>query len=126
MSHVSRRAALGLLSSAALPSSWARAADVDDSRAELRQAVRDLVAEGVIPGAVLLIGRGARLLHQDVAGWQDIASHRPMRRDTIFRYYSMSKPIASVAIMALVEQGKLELDDPVERTLPELANLRVY
>jgi CubicO group peptidase (beta-lactamase class C family) len=88
--------------------------------------VRELIAEGVIPGAVLLIGRGAQLLHHDVAGWQDVGSRTPMRRDTIFRYYSMSKPIASIAIMALVEQRRLKLDDPVERTLPELANLRVY
>jgi CubicO group peptidase (beta-lactamase class C family) len=126
MRHVSRRAAIGLFSAAALPLGWARAAKADDPRAALRQVVRELIAEGVIPGAVLLIGRGAKLLHHDVAGWQDVASRTPMRRDTIFRYYSMSKPIASIAIMALVEQGRLKLDDPVERTLPELANLRVY
>jgi CubicO group peptidase (beta-lactamase class C family) len=123
---VSRRAALALLGAAALPIGSARASRTDESRAALRRVLRELVAEGLIPGAVLLIGRGARLLHHDVTGWQDVAARTPMRRDTIFRYYSMSKPIASVAVMALVEQGRLKLDDPVERTLPELANLRVY
>jgi CubicO group peptidase (beta-lactamase class C family) len=123
---VSRRAALALFGAAVLPIGSARASRADESRAALRRVLRELVAEGLIPGAVLLVGRGARLLHHDVTGWQDVAARTPMRRDTIFRYYSMSKPIASVAVMALVEQGRLRLDDPVERTLPELANLRVY
>jgi CubicO group peptidase (beta-lactamase class C family) len=123
---VSRRAALALFGAAVLPIGSARASRADESRAALRRVLRELVAEGLIPGAVLLVGRGARLLHHDVTGWQDVAARTPMRRETIFRYYSMSKPIASVAVMALVEQGRLRLDDPVERTLPELANLRVY
>jgi CubicO group peptidase (beta-lactamase class C family) len=123
---VSRRTALALFGAAALPIGSARASRADDSRAALRRVLRELVAEGLIPGAVLLIGRGARLLHHDVTGWQDVAARTPMRRETIFRYYSMSKPIASIAVMALVEQGRLRLDDPVERTLPELASLRVY
>jgi CubicO group peptidase (beta-lactamase class C family) len=123
---VSRRAALALFGAAVLPIGSARASRADESRAALRRVLRELVAEGLIPGAVLLVGRGARLLHHDVTGWQDVAARTPMRRETIFRYYSMSKPIASVAVMAHVEQGRLRLDDPVERTLPELANLRVY
>ena len=126
MTLVSRRAAIGLLGVAALPGEWARAAGAEDPRAALRRVIRELVGEGLIPGAVLLVGRGSRLLHHDVAGWQDVAARTAMRRDSIFRLYSMSKPIASVAIMALVEQGKLRLDDPVARTLPELADLRVY
>jgi CubicO group peptidase (beta-lactamase class C family) len=126
LKHVSRRAAIGLLSTAALPIAWARAAGADDPGATLRRVIRELVAEGQIPGAVLLVGRGSRLLHHDVAGWQDVAARTPMRRDSIFRLYSMSKPITSIAIMALVEQGRLRLDDPVARTLPELANLHVY
>ena len=110
MKSVSRRAAIGLLSAAALPIGWARAAGMEDPRVALRRVIRELVDEGAIPGAVLLVGRGSRLLHHDVAGWQDGAARTPMRRDTIFRLYSMSKPITSVAIMTLVEQGRLGLD----------------
>ncbi|MBL8550229.1 MAG: beta-lactamase family protein [Hyphomonadaceae bacterium] len=125
MAPVSRRAALAFLASAALPLP-AYAARKDDPHAALRGSLQTLVDEGRIPGAVLLVGRGGRILHHTVVGWQDVAARTPMRRDTIFRFYSMSKPITSIAIMALVDQGKLKLDDPVERTLPELADLRVY
>ncbi len=92
----------------------------------LRGALQTLVDEGDLPGAVVLIAGDGEIVAQAVAGSRDIAAHKPMTEDTIFRLYSMSKPIASVAVMMLVEEGLLSLDMPVERLLPELSNLRVY
>lgn len=85
-----------------------------------------LVDQGKIPGAVTLVARDGKLVHSSVVGYQDIASRTPMRMDTIFRFYSMSKPITSVAILMLMEQGKLRLDDPASKFIPQFASLRVY
>lgn len=94
--------------------------------AQLRADLDKAVAAREIPGATVVIMRGDRVLADVTTGWADIEKKRPLRRDAIFRLYSMSKPITSVAIMMLAEQGKLRLDDPVSKYLPELANVRVY
>jgi CubicO group peptidase (beta-lactamase class C family) len=78
-----------------------------------------------ISGVVTLVWRRSKLVHNDVLGYQDVESKTPMRRDTIFRIASMSKPITSVAVLMLVEEGKLGLSDPVDRWLPELAKPKV-
>ena len=82
------------------------------------------VAQGYSPGMVALVGRGAQA---DVlaVGRQSLQSPDPMRRDSIFRIASMTKPITAAVAMMLTEEGKLHLDEPVERLLPELANRRV-
>ena len=80
------------------------------------------VDEGAVPGIVTLVRRHGAVVHQDVVGFQDREARIPMRPDTIFRIYSMTKPITSVAVMMLVEEGKLRLAEPVDRLLPELAN----
>ena len=90
-----------------------------DTRRELERAV----ADGFAPGLVGLIARGADV---DVMAVGRMAFDGPaMRRDTIFRIASMSKPITAAAVMMLVDDGKLRLDEPVDRLLPELANRRV-
>src|SRR5581483_5607677 len=89
-------------------------------------ALRCLVDQGKMPGAVTLIAQNGKLIHSSVVGYQDIASHRPMTRDSVFRLYSMSKPITSVAIMMLVEAGKLHLQDPAYEFIPEFEQARVY
>jgi CubicO group peptidase (beta-lactamase class C family) len=81
---------------------------------------------GKIPGALILIARRGEIAHQSVAGFADVERKKPLRDDTIFRAYSMSKPITSVAFMTLVEQGLVALDDPVHRVIPEWKNLGVY
>lgn len=91
----------------------------------IRQQLRTDVAQGRIPGAVLLITRGNGTLLEEAFGQQDIAAARPMRRDSIFRIASMTKPLVSVAAMQLVEQGKIQLNDPVSAYLPELQGLKV-
>jgi CubicO group peptidase (beta-lactamase class C family) len=82
------------------------------------------VDRGDIPGIVTLIGCGDEI-HIDAIGRKTLDGEEPMRRDTIFRIASITKPIAAAATMILVDDGKLRLDDSVERWLPELANRKV-
>src|ERR1039458_8009654 len=74
---------------------------------------------GRIPGAVLLIARNGKIAQLDALGFQERKSQTPMRTDSIFRIASMSKPITSVAIMILAEEGKLDIGAPVAQYLPE-------
>ena len=83
------------------------------------------VDSGELAGIVTLTSRHGDVVQADAVGWADIETRTPMRHDTLFRIASMSKPITSVAAMMLVEQGKIALDDPVTRWIPELAGLRV-
>jgi CubicO group peptidase (beta-lactamase class C family) len=80
---------------------------------------------GTIAGMVTLVHRHGETVHSDVLGWQDAEAKAPMRRDTLFRIASMTKPIVSVAALMLVEEGKLRLGDPVDKFLPELADRKV-
>lgn len=75
-------------------------------------------------GAVVLLARDGWLLHHQAHGHRDLARREAMPRDAIFRIYSMTKPIASVAVLMLMEEGALTLDDPVARHLPEFAGLK--
>jgi CubicO group peptidase (beta-lactamase class C family) len=93
---------------------------------QLRGDLETAVAARQIPGAIVVITRGDRVLANVTTGWADIERKVPLRRDAIFRLYSMSKPITSVAIMMLAEKHRLKLSDPVDKYLPELANVRVY
>ncbi len=87
--------------------------------------MRNEVASGKIPGAVLLIQQHGQPVLFDSFGVRDIDSKRPMTADTIFRLYSMSKAITSVAAMMLVDDGKLSLDDPVSKYIPAFGDLKV-
>src|SRR6202021_2040276 len=80
---------------------------------------------GRVPGAVALVARRGRLGFFDSFGQRDAASGAPMRTDAIFRIYSMTKPITSVAAMMLWEEGRFLLSDPVAKYLPELSDLAV-
>src|SRR3989440_10786649 len=81
--------------------------------------------KGQIPGAVLLVARQGKLALFESVGILDPGTKAPMTKDAIFRIYSMSKPITSVAIMMLVEEGKLALGDPVAKYLPQFAEVKV-
>src|SRR5438552_3005116 len=87
--------------------------------------LRHEIATGKIPGAVMLIQQHGAPVYSECFGVRDVAGAQPMTADTIFRLYSMSKPVTSVAIMMLVEDGKLKLDDPVERFIPAFADTKV-
>jgi CubicO group peptidase (beta-lactamase class C family) len=86
---------------------------------------RDQIAGGKIPGAALLIQQHGKPVYREFFGVRDIASKAPMTDDTIFRLYSMTKPITSVAAMMLIDEGKLRLDDPVAKYIPSFAKARV-
>jgi CubicO group peptidase (beta-lactamase class C family) len=107
---------------------YAKPEDVGFSRERLDRIVSTLnddVAKGVIPGATLLIVRNGKIAYYDSVGWLDPATKTPLPKDAIFRIYSMSKPITSVAAMILVEQGKLLLSDPVQKYIPAFADVKV-
>ncbi|UGX96030.1 beta-lactamase family protein [Bradyrhizobium barranii subsp. barranii] len=82
-------------------------------------------SDGLLPGAVVAIAKGGKLAYLQAIGFQDRAKTVPMKTNSIFWIASMSKPVASVAAMILVDEGKLDLDAPVSQYLPELANMRV-
>ena len=83
------------------------------------------VANGHIAGAIGLIARRGKIGYFETYGFQDKEAGVAMRKDTIFRMYSMTKPITGVAVMILYEEGKFYLTDPVSKYLPELANMKV-
>ena len=93
--------------------------------ARVSDYLRNEVATGKIPGAVLLIQQHGRPVLLEDFGVLDIESHRPMTSDAIFRLYSMSKPVTSVAAMMLVEDGKLSLDDPLSKYIAAFAEVKV-
>ena len=78
-----------------------------------------------VPGAVVMIARNGRVVYQEAFGQLDPATGAPMRIDSIFRIYSMTKPITGVAVLMLMEQGKIRLSDPVSRYLPALQDMKV-
>src|SRR3954470_14035016 len=79
-----------------------------------------------VPGVVALVGNRDRVLYEGAFGVADVSTGRKLAPDALFRIASMTKPITSLALMQLVEQGKLRLDDPAEKYLPELAGLKVF
>src|SRR6476469_1972160 len=81
---------------------------------------------GRFPGTQLLIYRRGKIVHSTVQGYADIERKVPVRDDTIFRIYSMTKPITSVAFMMLVEEGRVAIDEPVHKYIPEWKNLGVF
>jgi CubicO group peptidase (beta-lactamase class C family) len=84
------------------------------------------VESGKLPGWLVLVARQGKIAHLSTHGMRDVASGAPMRPDTLFRIYSMTKPVTSVAIMMLHEEGAFELTDPVSDFIPSFADLRVY
>jgi CubicO group peptidase (beta-lactamase class C family) len=83
------------------------------------------IESGMLPGAVMLVARKGRVAWFKTMGYRDRASGDPMKPDSIFRIYSMTKPIVTVAAMMLVEEGRLALSDPVSKYLPEMAGMKV-
>jgi CubicO group peptidase (beta-lactamase class C family) len=91
----------------------------------MSSVLKSEVARGRVPGAVALVSRNGRIAYFDSFGQRDPASGAPMTNDTIFRIYSMTKPVVSVAAMMLWENGRFLLDDPIGKYLPELGGVKV-
>ena len=109
----------------ATPLDTAHPADIGLNPQPTQQVVnvlQDSVDRQHIPGAVVMVARQGRIGLFEAIGQQDPATGKPMRTDSIFRIYSMTKPLVSVAIMMLVERGRLLISDPVSRWLPEYNN----
>ena len=83
------------------------------------------IADGKLPGAVVMVARKGRIVYSDAIGFQDKGANTPMTPDAIFRIYSMTKPLASVAAMTLVEDGVIQLTDPIAKFLPAFKDMQV-
>src|SRR5262249_46364915 len=84
------------------------------------------VADGNVAGALILVARRGQVTYFEPFGHLEIERRRPMTRDAVFRIYSMTKPIASVGLMMLYEQGRFQLADPVHRFIPSWSDQRVF
>ena len=96
-----------------------------ETLAQVAPAMQTIVDKGDLSGAVTLIWRHGEIAQLNTVGWRDIEAKLPMQRDTLFRIASMTKPITSVAIMMLLEEGRLALNDPITKWAPEFSNMRV-
>jgi len=110
-----------------LPSAGAESEGMSAERlARLSTGMKELVEQGRLAGSVTMVSRHGKVVEFDAEGKRDIAANTPMQKDSIFRIYSMSKPITGVAMMMLFEEGKWQLNDPVAKYIPEFAKLKVY
>ena len=87
---------------------------------------RNYVETGAIPGALTTVWRRGRVVWSGMSGQMDLGRKLAMREDAIFRLYSMTKPVTAVALLMLMEEGKVALDDPVARFIPGFANLGIF
>lgn len=98
----------------------------DPARLEyIDQFYADKIQRGEMAGIVTLIARHGKIAHFSALGYADLEKRQKMTTDTIFRLYSMTKPIASVALMTLYEEGRFQLSDPISKYIPEFSDLRV-
>ena len=92
----------------------------------LDSVLHGYVDKGKIPGVQTLVSRRGELVHRDCYGYRDVEQERAVEPDTLYRIYSMTKPITSVALMMLYEEGHFLMENPVSRWIPELADLQVW
>lgn len=92
----------------------------------IRPVLQDYVDKGNLPGFLTVVARRGKIVHFETIGMQDVENNKPVEPDTIFRIYSMSKPITSVAVMMLYEEGHFQLGTPVSKFIPEFENMKVY
>jgi len=97
-----------------------------DLGARLRGAMQARVDQGLIPGALMAVARHGRVVAVEAVGWADVAHHRPVTPDTIYRLFSSTKAVTAAAALQLADRGVIGLDEPAARWLPALAELRVY
>ncbi len=92
---------------------------------KLNEAMHGMVDGGQLAGVVTMVSRKGKVVHFDAYGKRDIENGLPVEKDTIFRIYSMTKPIIGVALMTYYDEGRFTLDDPVSKFIPEFADLKV-
>ncbi|MDR0232643.1 MAG: beta-lactamase family protein [Dysgonamonadaceae bacterium] len=97
--------------------------NVDETRLERIDALlQDYVDRGIIPHALTFVAKNGQVIHNKAFGWRDVEKQIPLQKDDIFRMYSQTKAITTVALMTLFEQGKFQLDDPVSKYIPEMTD----
>jgi CubicO group peptidase (beta-lactamase class C family) len=111
-----------------LPAQIAKPEDVGLSAERLKR-IHDLIERRIetrdISGAVTLVARKGKVAHLEAQGLMDIETNKPMTKDAIFRIASMTKPVVGVAVLMMIEEGKIRLSDPVSRYIPEFKDLKV-
>ncbi len=129
---MTRRRAVGVallamsLTAATVPSGKPEDVGMSSDRLQrVNDVIKSYIDSGQISGAVTMVSRKGRIAHFEAHGLMDIEGKTPMRKDAIFRMASMSKPVTGVAILMLMEEGKLRLTDPVSRFIPEFKNPKV-
>ena len=91
----------------------------------ITQFFQSEVDQGTIPGAVLVVGRNGKMVYRQAVGYQDRENKSPMKVDSVFRIFSMTKPVTTVAVMMLAEEGKIDVMAPVAQYLPEFKDVKV-
>jgi len=110
-----------------LPRAVPEEVGISTSRLErIAPVMQGWVDDGKIPGALTMIAREGKLVHFEKFGMQDVATAEPLEFDTIFRIYSMTKPITSLAVMMLYEEGHFQLNTPVSEFIPAFRDMKVY
>ena len=93
---------------------------------EISPVLQGYVDKGQLPGFLTVIARKGKIAHFETIGLHDVENKKPVEPDTIFRIYSMSKPITSVAVMILYDEGRIQLDDPVEKYSAAFKDMKVF
>ena len=121
-----------LLSLAAFGAAFTSRAGADEPKpdggrgvAQISERLGEFVDEQQISGAVTLVAHRGRIVHHDAIGFADLEARAPMQKDSIFCVASMTKPITATAVMILVDEAKLSLDDPVAKYIPAFAEAKL-
>ncbi|MEO6080723.1 MAG: serine hydrolase domain-containing protein [Steroidobacteraceae bacterium] len=115
------------LAAAELPTATPESVGMSATRlSRLDAAMQADIAAGRLPGIVVAVARRGKVVYQKAFGVANLTTREPLRTDALFRLYSMTKAITSVGLLTLYEQGKFRLTDPLDRYLPQFANLKVY
>src|SRR6202140_5325178 len=96
-----------------------------DRLKRIDQMVQRRIDAGELSGAVTIVARKGKVVHLEAQGVMDLESKKPMAKDTMFRVASMTKPVTGLAIMMMIEEGKVRLNDPVSRYIPEFKGMKV-
>lgn len=118
--------ALPLAAASSVPTAKPEDVGVSSERLQrISQMIQRRIAAGDMTGAVAIVARKGKIVHLEAQGVMDLESKKPMAKDTMFRIASMTKPVTGLAIMMMIEEGKVRLNDPVSRYIPEFRGLKV-
>jgi CubicO group peptidase (beta-lactamase class C family) len=116
----------GLIAAGSLPTVRPEEAKFSSERlSAIHETIQRHVDAGDITGAVTMVASRGRIVHFEANGLMDLASKRPMVKDSLFRIMSMTKPVTAVAVMMMEEKGKLRVTDPVSKYIPEFKQMKV-